>query len=250
MPAAPPASIPDPLGHTPARRRIALVSSVYDELVEAYPAWWVDLLGEQNHVGGIESTKWLFARSGLHPGDRALDAGAFVGGAARFLASEGVRAVALDLGRDFLAAGHRMDGGASVDWVAGLTQRLPFSEDAFRSAWCMDSYIAPRELSRVLQPGSTICLCCEVPVDSRGGVEAFIEEWRELGFDLTAHKQLSLEATQAWRAAETELVRRRPHFQERYGQRGYIAQLDMVTDLVQAYERGELGHGLFVFTKG
>jgi SAM-dependent methyltransferase len=226
------------------------VTSVYDELVENYPAWWVDLLGEQNHIGGIESTRWLYARSRLKPGDLALDAGAFVGGTARFLASEGVRAVALDLGRDFLVAGHRMENGGGVEWVAGVTQRMPFAEHAFRSAWCMDSYIAPREISRVLVPGGTVCLCCEVPVDSRGGVEAFIDEWAELGFELSGHKQLSLEATQAWRAAETELVRRRPHFQERYGQRGYIGQLDMVTDLVQAYERGELGHGLFVFTKG
>jgi SAM-dependent methyltransferase len=226
------------------------VASVYDDLVEAYPAWWVDLLGEHNHVGGLESTKWLFARSKLQPGDRALDAGAFVGGTARFLASEGIRAVAVDLGIDFLVAGHKMEGGDRVDWVEGATQRLPFPAETFRSAWCMDSYIAPRELSRVLVPGGTICLCCEVPVDSRGGVEAFIDEWSDLGFELSGHKQLSLEATQAWRSAETELVRRRPHFQDRYGQRGYIAQLDMVTDLVQAYERGELGHGLFVFTKG
>jgi ubiquinone/menaquinone biosynthesis C-methylase UbiE len=225
------------------------VTSVYDELVEAYPAWWVDLLGEQNHVGGQDSTAWLFARARLNPGDRALDAGAFVGGTARFLAANGIRAVALDLGRDFLVAGHKMDNGDSVDWVAGVTQRLPFADGAFRSAWCMDSYIAPRELTRVVASGGTVCLCCEVPVDSRGGVEAFMDEWVDLGFELVGHRQLSLEATQAWRAAEAELVRRRQRFQERYGDRGYVAQLDMVTDLVQAYERGELGHGLFVFTK-
>lgn len=223
--------------------------TVYDELVEAYPAWWIDLLGEQNHVGGLESTRWLFERSGLNSGDLAIDSGAFVGGTARFLAAQGVRAVALDLGSDFLLAGRQMDSGCAVDWVLGRAERLPFRTSAFRSAWCMDSYIGIRELARVVAPGGTVCLCSEVPVDARGGVESFIEEWAHVGCELAAHKQLSLEAAQAWRTAEAELVRHRPHYLERYGERGYMAQLDMVSDLVRVYERGELGHGLFVFKK-
>ena len=37
-------------------------------LADAYPAWWVDLLGEHNHVGGAEATRWLLERSRLAPG--------------------------------------------------------------------------------------------------------------------------------------------------------------------------------------
>jgi hypothetical protein len=226
------------------------VDDVWDELVEAYAAWWIDILGEHNHIGGLDSTQWLWQRSGLNTGDRALDVGAFVGGTARFLASNAVGAVALDVGRDFMAAGSKLEGGAAVSWVEGIAQKLPFKTGAFRAVFCMDSYIAPVEFARVTAGGGAVCLCCEVPVDSRGGLDAFIDEWAGLGFELASHKQLSLEATQQWRSAEAELVRRRPYFQGRYGERPYIAQLDIVGDLVRVYERGEMGHGLFVFRKG
>ena len=97
---------------------------------------------------------------------------------------------------------------------------------------------------------ATAAICTEVPVDGRGGHEAFVEEWEALGWELAAHRQLSGEATHAWRMAEAQLVRRRPYFRERYGERGYEMQLDMLADLVHLYERGEQGHGLFVFRRG
>lgn len=225
------------------------MSAVLQQLADEYPAWWVDLLGEHNHVGGVESTKWLLERSGLHPGDRMLDAGAFVGSAARYAAEQaGAAPVAIDLNGDFLRAGREMSGGDRVEWVAASTHRLPFADRSFASVWCLDSYLAAKELSRVAEQRATLCLCCEVPVDSRGGLDAFIEEWEEFGWRLTSHRPMSLEATQAWRRAEAELVRKRPQYEPRYGKRGYLAQLDVVAGLVRAYERGETGHGLFVFT--
>lgn len=223
---------------------------VFDDLVEAYPAWWIDALGEHNHVGGEESTQWLLERSNLEPGQRMLDAGAFVGASARMVAREtGAEAIATDISIDFLRAGRAMDGGDRVSWFLAATGKLPFADGAFASTWCLDSAISTRELVRVTQRGGTICLCCVVPVDERGGLDAFIQEWQELGCELTAHKQLSGQATQTWRGAEMELVRRRPHYQERYGERGYVAQLDIVAELVRVYEYGEQGHGLFVFTR-
>ena len=74
-------------------------------------------------------------------------------------------------------------------------------------------------------------------------------EWAEFGWALSAHKQLSGEATQLWRKVEAELVRRRPHFEERYSKRGYLAQLDLIASMLRAYEIGEQGHGLFVFAR-
>jgi hypothetical protein len=227
------------------------VASPLAALAETYPSWWIDLLGEHNHVGGAETTKWLLDRARLQPRDRLIDCGAFVGASARFAASHcQARATATDINPDFLAAGRAFAGGADLDWVAATTQRLPFADATFASVWCLDSYLAPKEMSRVAANEATLCLCCEVPVDSRGGVESFIEEWETLGWKLSAHRQVSSEATQTWRMAEAELVRHRPRFEPRYGKRGYLAQLDLLAHMVKTYERGEMGHGLFVFTRG
>ena len=226
------------------------VSSPLEALSDEYAAWWIDLLGEHNHIGGVEATKWLLDRAHITAEDRVLDAGAFVGGAARMIAKRTeATVVATDVNADFLVTGSKMSGGELVKWVAGSTHKLPFADGSFTSAWCLDSYIAPRELSRVTAAAATLCLCCEVPEDSRGGVESFIEEWGEFGWEMSAHRQLSSDATQTWRMAEGEMVRRRPHFEARYGKRGYIDQLDMLASMVRAYEVGEQGHGLFVFSR-
>jgi SAM-dependent methyltransferase len=220
-------------------------------LADDYAAWWIDLLGEHNHIGGAEATRWLLERSDLGAGKTMLDCGAFVGSAARLAVEKtGCTAVATDMNHDFVAAGREMPGGGAVTWLAADTAKLPFRDGAFHSVWAMDTYIAPREFSRVASAsGATLCLDCEVPVDGRGGVEAFIDEWAEYGWSLAAHKEMSNEATVAWRSAEAEMVRRRPFFEERYGTRPYLAQLDMLMNMVASYERHEQGHGLFVFRR-
>lgn len=222
--------------------------TAFDALAEEYPAFWIDFLGEHNHIGGIEATRWLLQRARLAAGDRMLDCGAFMGAAARLAAIEvGADTFATDINRDFLAAGRAMDGGERVQWLAADSRKLPFGDGAFRSVWALDTYLAPRELSRVAAPAASLCLSCEVPVDSRGGVEAFIEEWEAYGWRLTAHRQMSLEATQAWRKAEGDLVAHHSRFELRYGKRGYLQQLDILADLVRSYAMHERGHGLFVF---
>jgi ubiquinone/menaquinone biosynthesis C-methylase UbiE len=224
-----------------------VASPVFDALVQDYPVWWIDFLGEHNHIGGQDTTKWLLDRSGLGPGDRMLDCGAFVGAAARLAATRcGAAAVAADINREFLVAGQRLPGGAESAWVGATTIRLPFADGSFASVWSLDSQVSPREMSRVAAARATVCLCCEAPTDSRGGLEAFLEEWTGLGWQLRSHRSLSLEATQAWRHAEAGLVAHRAHYEKRYGTRGYLAQLDLLAMMVRAYERGEQGHGLFV----
>jgi SAM-dependent methyltransferase len=226
------------------------MAGVLEDLGATYGAWWIDFLGEHNHIGGEEATRWLLERSRLSTGDLMLDCGAFVGAAARLAVDEaGVRAVALDMNRDFLVAGRALEDGQGIEWVEGITQRLPFRDGAFASVWALDTAIATREMSRVTAPGGTVCLCCEVPEDSRGGMDAFADEWAEFGFRLAAHQQMTNEATIAWRRAEAEMVRKRPYYEERYGPRGYLAQLDLVAAMLHSYERGEQGHGLFVFSR-
>lgn len=222
----------------------------FEEIAERHATWWIDFLGEHNHVGGIEATRWLMERSNLQPGDRMLDAGGFVGAAARMVAARtGAHAVVTDMHRDFLLAGRELEGGHAVQWVVAANERLPFGMSAFKSVWCLDTAVVPRELTRVAAVGATLCLGTEAPADGRGGLDAFLEEWESVGWELRAHKPLSSDATQTWRAAEAELVRKRPHWEERYGKREYLAQLDLVATLVHAYERGEMGHGLFVLER-
>lgn len=219
-------------------------------LADEYPIWWVDFLGEHNHIGGRDSTRWLLERSRLSTGDAMLDCGAFVGSAARMAAGSGMSAFATDANADFLATGRELDRGESVTWVTAATQRLPFRGGTFQSVWSLDAPAPPRELSRVAAARATLCLCIEVPTDNRGGLESFFDEWAEYGWQLAAHKQLSLDATQSWRRVEAELVAHRSRYEPRYGSRGYRAQLDLTARMVLAYERGEAGHGLFVFSRG
>lgn len=221
------------------------------KLADEYQAWWIDLLGEHNHIGGIEATRWLLERAELGPGKRMLDAGAFVGAAARLAVGDrGCEAFATDMNGDFLAAGRQLPDGEMVRWLVADSAHLPFRDGSFDSVWAMDTYIAPRELSRVAAPSrATLCLNCEVPVDVRGGVEAFIGEWAGYGWSMAAHKEMSNDATVAWRGAEAEMVRQRPYFEARYGTRPYLAQLDMLGNMVASYERHEQGHGLFVFRR-
>lgn len=225
--------------------------TAFDDLVEEYPAWWIDFLGEHNHVGGQDATSWLLTRSGLEPGKRMLDAGAFVGAAARLaVAKTGCTAVATDVNPEFLATGRAMANGEGVDWLLASTHKLPFADATFDSTWSLDSYLAPREMSRVTKRnGATLCICCELPVDARGGMEAFIEEWAEYGWEMAAHRAMTLDALQIWRNAEAAFVAKRSHYEPRYGKRAYLGQLDLLGNMVQHYERGEAGHALLVFKR-
>lgn len=224
--------------------------TTFAALADAYPAWWVDLLGEHNHVGGAEATGWLLERARLAPGEAMLDAGAFVGAAARAAAARGVHATAVDVQRDFLATGRALPHGESVHWVTADARRLPFASETFASVWCLESSIFPRELSRVARAAeATLCLGCEAPADGRGGLEAFLDEWAEYGWRLAAHRPMTLEALATWRRCEAELVARRPHFEARYGSRGYLRQLDHLASLVSLYERGSAGHALIVLAR-
>lgn len=223
--------------------------SPFAQLADRAGTWWVDFLGEHNHVGGVTATRWLRERAGISPGDAVLDCGAFVGAAGRQIATAtGARVVASDIERAFLLAGKELPGGSAVSWVVADSRRLPFAPETFTSVWALDTPLAPREFSRVAAPVASLCLSGEAPADSRGGLEAFVAEWAAFGWRLAAHRDVSLDALQAWRRAEAELVARRPYFEARYGTT-YLRQLDSVARRVALYERGGAGHGLFVFRR-
>lgn len=227
------------------------MTSVFDELVADYPAWWIDALGEHNHIGGIISTKWLLDRAGLEPGQRMADLGAFVGAAARYAATRtGVDAIATDISPEFLRAGSTMPGGDAARWVAADTARLPFPDATFDSVWCLDSMIDAREMSRVAKQQASLCLCSEIPAQPRDGIQAYADWWAGFGWTLQHHRDLTADAIQLWRSTETDLIRRRSHYLARYGDRGYRAHLDMLGDLVHSYDTHRQAHGLFIFRRG
>ena len=227
------------------------MSAEIERLGEMYGAWWIDFLGEHCHVGGEIATRWLVDHAGLGAGDRVLDAGAFVGAAARLVASStAAKVVATDANREFLVTGRGMPGGAGVRWVTAANHRLPFADGTFTSVWCLDAYVAPREFSRVAASAASLCLCTDTPDDGRGGAESFVEEWAEFGWRMTAHRPLTGEAVQAWQHAEANMVGRRSFYEPRYGKRSYLMQLDQVAELVRSYSMHERGHALFVFRRG
>jgi len=112
----------------------------------------------------------------------------------------------------------------------------------------LDSDISLGELSRITTSDATLCLCCEVPVDGRGGVEAFIDEVEYHGWKMAAHRQMSIEATNTWRAAEADLVRRRPYFEARYGTRPTLPSSTCLATSSRL-RASRTGHGLFVFER-
>lgn len=221
-----------------------------ERLGERFGAWWIDFLGEHCHVGGDVATKWLVSQAGISKSDVVLDAGAFVGAAARLVADTcGAWVVATDANSEFLATGAGMPGGDGVRWVAAANHRLPFPDGAFTSVWCLDAYVAPREFSRVAARRASLCLCTDTPDDGRGGAESFVEEWAEFGWRLAAHRSVSSEAVLAWQHAEATMVGRRSFYEPRYGKRAYLMQLDQVAELVRSYTMHERGHALFVFRR-
>ncbi len=221
------------------------------QLGKTYGAWWIDFLGEHCHVGGLDATQWLLENSQPRAGARVLDAGAFVGASARLLARDaGTVSFASDVGRDFLSVGRDSPGGGSVSWVVATSDRLPFPDGHFSSIWCLDAMAVPQEFSRVAAPTGKICLCTEMPEDVRGGAEGFLEEWRKFGWRLAAHKSVTADAVQLWRAVEAGLVHRRTHYEPRYGSRSYLHQLDQVAELVRSYTAHENGHALIVLARG
>jgi SAM-dependent methyltransferase len=99
-----------------------------------------------------------------------LDAGAGLGGVARWLALRyGCRVVALDRSPAAVAAGHRLTRRARlaerVHGVAGSFEAVPARDGAFTQIWSVEALQhardlgrALRELFRVLRPGSPLAL--------------------------------------------------------------------------------------------
>jgi len=117
------------------------------------------------HTGGYRASLDLLELSGIRAGDRVLDIGAGLAGAARMLAySRGCRVDCVELSHDYCA------GAELLNRITGLNDRievhkasaldLPFPDDTFDAVWMQNvgMNIADKrrlysEICRVLKPG-------------------------------------------------------------------------------------------------
>ncbi|MFM9873905.1 MAG: SAM-dependent methyltransferase [Fimbriimonadaceae bacterium] len=123
---------------------------------------------DEFHIRGRESTVELAEKADLSSGMRVLDVGCGIGGSARYLASEyGVRVSGVDLTREFIEVGQKLNQmvGMSdvVDLQVASALELPFEDGSFEVVWTehvqMNIEDKPGfygEMARVLKPGGKL----------------------------------------------------------------------------------------------
>lgn len=132
----------------------------------------IDDLGpvDEFHIGGRAATSHFLQKLGMGAGQRWLDIGCGLGGAARYAAhTYGVHVAGIDITEDYVQAGQVM-----CDWV-GLAERvelhlasalsLPFADAAFDGAYMMhvgmnieDKTALFGGVARVLRPGAQFAI--------------------------------------------------------------------------------------------
>ncbi len=146
---------------------------------------------DEFHIRGRESTVELAQKAGLVAGQRVLDVGCGIGGSARYLASEwGVQVVGIDLTREFVEVGQKLNQmvgiADQVDLRVASALELPFSDCEFDVVWTehVQMNIEDKEgfyceLARVLKPGGRLAFHDVFAGD--GGAVIFPVPWA--GFD-------------------------------------------------------------------
>ncbi len=125
---------------------------------------------DEFHIGGRAATAHAVARLAPRPGQRVLDVGCGIGGAARYLAAEtGCRVSGIDLTPDYIAVARALteltglDG--QIDYEVASALAMPFADAAFDAAITIhvamniaDRAGLYREIARVLKPGAAFCV--------------------------------------------------------------------------------------------
>ena len=125
---------------------------------------------DEFHIGGREATVHAVAKMSPRPGQRVLDVGCGIGGAARYLAAEiGCRVSGIDLTPEYIAAARALTDltglGDKVDYEVAGALAMPFKDATFDAAITIhvamniaDRAGLYREISRVTKPGAAFCV--------------------------------------------------------------------------------------------
>lgn len=123
---------------------------------------------DQFHLGGVAATAALAERVRPRASDHVLDAGAGLGGPARYLAQHiGCRVEGIDLSPDYVAIARLFTERAGLSDKASFEEgdltELPFADARFDLVWTQhvamniaDRAALYRELRRVLKPGGRL----------------------------------------------------------------------------------------------
>lgn len=149
----------------------AILEAVRTSLGDPAHLRWEELAAiDQLHSRGREATEELAALAALRPGERVLDVGGGMGGAARMLAATiGCRVTVLDLTEELCEVGEmltRRTGLESlVTFRVGDALDMPFADGEFDVGWTQHSTMnIPRkdrlhaELFRVVRPGGRLAM--------------------------------------------------------------------------------------------
>jgi len=150
----------------PAADKAGRVRAVFDSVAPSY-----DLMNDLMSMGIHRLWKrFALGRTGLRPGDFALDVAGGTGdlsaGMARQVGATGL-VCHTDINREMLETGRRrlVDAGlfANVSTLQANAERLPFRQESFHCVMigfglrnCTDKPAALREMARVLRPGGRL----------------------------------------------------------------------------------------------
>ncbi|HZR35268.1 MAG TPA: class I SAM-dependent methyltransferase [Nevskia sp.] len=184
---------------------------------------------DQFHTRGLAATAELARLAGIDARMRVLDAGAGIGGPARFLAAAtGCRVAGIDLSETFVEAAryltHRTGQGGQVTFETASALQLPFGAGEFDAALLQhvamniaDRARLYRELRRVLKPGGTFAT---FDVVLAGGEPHYPVPWAR-----TAATSFLLDAAATRAAVEAAGFRTRVWQDDTAAARAWIEQL-------------------------
>ncbi len=125
---------------------------------------------DEFHIGGREATEYAISKMALSAGDRVLDVGCGLGGAARYVAAEiGCSVCGIDLTPEYIEVAEVLTARLGLSQALRLETAsaldMPFADNAFDAAYSFhvamnirDRAGLYREIARVLCPGATLLI--------------------------------------------------------------------------------------------